>query len=319
MGHILVTGGAGFIGSNLIARLLQNSDHAVTSLDNFEEDYPRKIKERNISRFANFKNYRFIEGDIRNANDLEAIKNVSVIIHLAGKAGVRNSFSNEASYCDNNVEGTRNLLEYAKRNQIKQFVYASSSSVYGLNENMPWAENEALLPISPYAKTKISAEQLGREYSANEGIRFMSLRLFSVYGPAQRPDLVISQFLNSISKQLPISVYGNGTSKRDYTYVDDVVNGIISAIYYDQSWYEEINLGGNEPTELNQVIQFIEALCGQQAIIHRCAEQPGDLPFTHGDLSKAAKLLNYKPRVSLADGLSRFYAWYKEMTAEKSF
>ena len=319
MGHILVTGGAGFIGSNLVERLLQNSDHVVTSLDNFEETYPRKIKEDNIARFANFKNYRFIEGDIRNAADLETIKNVSVIIHLAGKAGVRNSFGNEASYYDNNVAGTKHLLEYAKRNQIKQFVYASSSSVYGLNQNMPWTENEALLPISPYAKTKISAEQLGREYSLNEDLRFISLRLFSVYGPAQRPDLVISQFLNSISKQQPINVYGNGTSKRDYTYVDDVVNGMISAMYYDQSWYEEINLGGNEPTELNQVIQFIETLCGQQAIIHRCAEQPGDLPFTHGDLSKAARLLNYKPRVSLADGLSRFYTWYKEMTAEKSF
>lgn len=310
MRHVLVTGGAGFIGSNLIDRLLQQNDTFVTSLDNFDGVHSRLCKEHNISRFINFNNYRFIEGDICSSNDLEKIKNVSVIIHLAGKAGVRNSFNNEGSYYNSNVIGTENLLEYAKRNHIKQFIYASSSSVYGLNQHMPWNEEEELLPTSPYAKTKMYGEHLGRDYSARFGIRFISLRLFSVYGPSQRTDLVISQFVNRISNQLPIFVYGDGSSKRDYTHVEDIVNGMMAAVDYKQSLYEEINLASNRAIELRNVIGLIEILCRKQAVVHYCPEQAGDLYVTRGDISKAARLLNYKPTVSLKDGLAKYYDWY---------
>jgi UDP-glucuronate 4-epimerase len=311
MKHILVTGGAGFIGSNLIGKLLET--YKVTAIDNFDDFYPREQKESNLKPFLKFENFSFIEGDIRKTEDLEKARNVDVIIHLAAKAGVRPSIKNPILYQDVNVSGTQTLLEFAKAQNIKQFVFASSSSVYGINENVPWTEEEKLLPISPYASTKLSGEMLGHVYSKLYGIRFIALRFFTVYGPAQRPDLAIHKFFKSILKDEPIPVYGDGTTNRDYTYVGDTIKGVIAAIDYDKSNFEIINLGNHKTISLNQLIEAVETVCGKKAIIDRLPEQPGDVPRTFADISKAQALLNYHPSTELSEGLKDFHNWFKQI------
>jgi len=308
--RILITGAAGFIGSNLINSLLQKDDVQVIGLDNFDDFYKREQKEKNMSSFFSNQDFSFIEGDIRNMNDLLALAEIDVIVHLAAKAGVRPSIQNPILYQEVNVSGTQNLLEFARQRNIKQFVFASSSSVYGINENVPWHEEEKLMPISPYASTKLSCEMLGHVYSHLYGIRFLALRFFTVYGPAQRPDLAIHKFFNSISKGQAIPVFGDGSTSRDYTFVEDTIQGIKSAINYDQSDFEIINLGNHQAVTLSELIQSIEKICGKQAIIDRQPEQPGDVPQTYADISKAQKLLNYHPETSLETGLLRFYEWY---------
>ncbi|HEY0057352.1 MAG TPA: GDP-mannose 4,6-dehydratase [Pedobacter sp.] len=310
MKHILVTGGAGFIGSNLVAKLLET--YQVTTIDNFDDFYSREQKESNLKPFLNYENFTFIEGDIRKTEDLEKAKNVDVIIHLAAKAGVRPSIKNPILYQDVNVGGTQTLLEFAKTQNIKQFVFASSSSVYGINENVPWTEEEKLLPISPYASTKLSGEMLGHVYSKLYGIRFIALRFFTVYGPAQRPDLAIHKFFKSILNDEPIPVYGDGTTNRDYTYVGDTVEGVLAAIDYDKTDFEIINLGNHKTISLNELIETVETVCGKKAIIDRLPEQQGDVPRTFADISKAQALLNYHPRTELSEGLREFYKWFKQ-------
>ncbi len=311
MRHILVTGGAGFIGSNLIRTLLLKN-FKVTTIDNFDTFYPRDLKESNIADFRDNKNFNLIEGDIRNADDLESAQNIDVIIHLAAKAGVRPSIKNPILYQDVNVSGTQNLLEYARKKGIKQFIFASSSSVYGVNANVPWHEEEQLLPISPYASTKLSGEMLGHVYSHLYGIRFLALRFFTVYGPGQRPDLAIHKFFKSISQGNPIPVFGDGSTSRDYTFVADTIQGIVSAIDYDKTNFEIINLGNHQTVTLSELITAIETVCGKKAIIDRQPEQPGDVPRTFANISKAQKLLNYSPSTELMEGLSAFYQWFKE-------
>jgi UDP-glucuronate 4-epimerase len=264
-----------------------------------------------MSSFISNQDFSFIEGDVRNMNDLLALSEIDVIVHLAAKAGVRPSIKNPILYQDVNVSGTQNLLELARQRNIKQFVFASSSSVYGINENVPWNEEEKLMPISPYASTKLSCEMLGHVYSHLYGIRFLALRFFTVYGPAQRPDLAIHKFFHSISKGQPIPVFGDGSTSRDYTFVEDTIQGIKSAIDYDQSDFEIINLGNHKTVTLSTLIQSIEKICGKQAIIDRQPEQPGDVPQTYADISKAQKLLNYYPETELKIGLLKFYEWYK--------
>lgn len=308
--RILITGAAGFIGSNLTNSLLQMDNVQVIGLDNFDDFYSREQKEKNISSFISNQNFSFTEGDIRNIDDLLALSEIDVIVHLAAKAGVRPSIKNPILYQEVNVSGTQNLLEFARQRNIKQFVFASSSSVYGINENVPWHEEEKLMPISPYASTKLSCEMLGHVYSHLYGIRFLALRFFTVYGPAQRPDLAIHKFFNSISKGQAIPVFGDGSTSRDYTFVKDTIQGIMSAIDYDQSDFEIINLGNHQTVTLSELIQSIEKICGKKAIIDRQPEQPGDVPQTYADISKAQKLLNYHPETSLETGLLRFYEWY---------
>ena len=308
--RILITGAAGFIGSNLTNSLLQMDNVQVIGLDNFDDFYSREQKEKNISSFISNQNFSFTEGDIRNIDDLLALSEIDVIVHLAAKAGVRPSIKNPILYQEVNVSGTQNLLEFARQRNIKQFVFASSSSVYGINENVPWDEEEKLMPISPYASTKLSCEMLGHVYSHLYGIRFLALRFFTVYGPAQRPDLAIHKFFNSISKGQAIPVFGDGSTSRDYTFVKDTIQGIMSAIDYDQSDFEIINLGNHQTVTLSELIQSIEKICGKKAIIDRQPEQPGDVPQTYADISKAQKLLNYHPETSLETGLLRFYEWY---------
>lgn len=310
--RILVTGAAGFIGSNLSRSLLQSGRYQVIGLDNFDDFYSREQKEKNLAPFISHEDFRFAEADIRNIDQLLALEDINVIVHLAAKAGVRPSIQNPILYQEVNVAGTQNLLEFARQRNIRQFVFASSSSVYGINENVPWNEEEKLIPISPYASTKLSCEMLGHVYSHLYGIRFLALRFFTVYGPAQRPDLAIHKFFNSILKGQPIPVFGDGSTSRDYTFVNDTIRGIEAAINYEQSQFEIINLGNHQTITLSELILAIERICGKKAIIDRQPEQPGDVPQTYADITKAQKLLNYHPSTNLETGLLAFYEWYKE-------
>ncbi len=310
--RILLTGAAGFIGSNLSRSLLQSGRYKVIGLDNFDDFYSREQKEKNLAPFISHEDFRFAEGDIRNTDQLLALGDIDVIVHLAAKAGVRPSIQNPILYQEVNVAGTQNLLEFARQRNIRQFVFASSSSVYGINENVPWNEEEKLMPISPYASTKLSCEMLGHVYSHLYGIRFLALRFFTVYGPAQRPDLAIHKFFNSILKGQPIPVFGDGSTSRDYTFVNDTIRGVEAAINYEQSQFEIINLGNHQTITLSELILAIEQICGKKAIIDRQPEQPGDVPQTYADITKAQKLLNYHPSTTLETGLLAFYEWYKE-------
>lgn len=315
MKRILLTGGAGFIGSSLTQKLLIDSRYHITCIDNFDSFYSRDQKEDNISFFIGHPNYTLIEGDIRNYDDLNQAGHVDIIIHLAAKAGVRPSIQDPFNYHDVNVTGTQNLLEFAKKRNVTQFIQASSSSVYGTNINLPWHEDEKLFPISPYASSKLSDEMLGHVYAHLYGMRFIALRFFTVYGPKQRPDLAIHKFFDNIVNDLPITVFGNGDSFRDYTFIDDIVRGIESAITYDASGYEIINIGCGNPVTLTKLITIIENICGKKAIIDHHSMQPGDVRGTFASINKAQKLLGYQPVTNLEEGLRIFYDWF--MSSEK--
>ena len=309
--HVLVTGGAGFIGSHVVEYLL-SYNHKVTVVDNFDSFYSKEIKQKNISAFLAHPNVRFIELDI--CDDLALNEKLTdhyhAIIHLASKAGVRPSINNPLAYQQVNVSGTQNLLEFAKRKAIVQFVFASSSSVYGINKNVPWKESDGLLnPISPYASTKISGELLGHVYSHLYGIRFIALRFFTVFGPRQRPDLAIHAFSKKMLAKQPIDFFGEGNTKRDYTYIDDIVKGVYAALHYDQTKYEIINLGNHHTVSLSEMLKVIEEVFETNAIINKLPEQPGDVSLTYADISKAQQLLNYYPETPFKSGVEKFKEW----------
>lgn len=312
--HYLVTGGAGFIGSQLVRALLNDKDLRISIIDNFDPFYSRQIKLLNTDGFEKYQQILLLDRDLDDLSSFELRKilpqKVDVIIHLAAKAGVRPSINNPLVYQRTNVLGTQMLLDFAKETGVKQFVFASSSSVYGVNENLPWNEEQKLLPISPYAMTKLSGEMAGHVFSRLYGIRFIALRFFTVYGPSQRPDLAIHKFVKSTFKQEPITMYGDGSTSRDYTYVDDIVHGVLSAINYDQSNFEIINLGNSDAVSLKNLIQNIEEVVGKKAIIDQQPEQPGDVPRTFADIRKAKRLLDYQPTTQLKDGLKNFYDWF---------
>ncbi|MES2430034.1 MAG: NAD-dependent epimerase/dehydratase family protein [Bacteroidota bacterium] len=307
---ILVTGGAGFIGSHLVEKLLDNN-YAVTIIDNFDSFYGKEIKERNIAAFINNPAVTFVELDLLNETALNELEGqYEAIVHLAAKAGVRPSIENPISYQDVNVKGTQNLLEFAKKRNILQFVFASSSSVYGINKNFPWKESDAVLnPISPYASTKISGELLGHVYSHLFGIRFIALRFFTVFGPRQRPDLAIHLFSKKILNDESITVFGNGSTRRDYTYVTDTVQGIFNAIHYTRTSFEVFNLGNHQTVSLSEMISTIEEVLEKKAIIKHLPEQMGDVPITFADISKAQQLLNYIPKTNFKEGIINFKNW----------
>ncbi len=312
--NIVVTGGAGFIGSHLIDRLLVDGHHVI-NIDNFDTFYEERIKRDNIKKHFDYDTYNLYEFDIRDKKALEkAISyETDVIVHLAAKAGVRPSIKDPITYQDVNVTGTHNMLEVAREKEIKQFIFASSSSVYGINQNVPWKEEDAVLqPISPYASTKLSGELIGHVYSHLYNIRFIALRFFTVYGPRQRPDLAIHKFLDLLEKRKSISVYGDGTTLRDYTYINDIITGIVGAIHYNLSKYEIINLGNNKTVKLLELVKEIETISGNTASISYFDEQPGDVSQTWADLNKAGALLDYKPVHSLNEGIRLFYNWYKQ-------
>jgi len=309
--HALVTGGAGFIGSHLVDRLLAEGWY-VTVVDNFDPFYDPAIKRRNVEPHLEHENYTLIEADIR---DLEGLREklsgeYDVIVHLAAKAGVRPSIKDPVGYQEVNVRGTQNLLELAKEWGVKQFVFASSSSVYGVNPNVPWREDGCVLhPVSPYASTKVSGELLGHVYSHLYGIRFVALRFFTVYGPRQRPDLAIYKFARLMLSGEPVPVYGDGGSRRDYTYIYDVVEGVRRAMHYNATPYEVINLGNNQTVGLLEMVRTLEGALGRKARLEFLPFQLGDVPQTWADIHKAEQLLGWRPRTPFAVGVDRFVEW----------
>jgi UDP-glucuronate 4-epimerase len=312
--NVLVTGGAGFIGSHLVDRLLVDG-HAVTVVDNFDPFYPREVKEANLAPHRAHPKYRLVEADIRDLDGMrrELAGGYDVIVHLAARAGVRPSIADPVGYQEVNVRGTQNLLELTREWGVEQFVFASSSSVYGINPNVPWREADHVLqPISPYASTKVSGELLGHVYSHLYGIRFLALRFFTVYGPRQRPDLAIHKFARKLLAGEAIPVFGDGTTRRDYTFVDDIVSGIVGAMRYTGSRYEVVNLGNNRTVSLAEMIRTLEAAFGVEARIERLPEQPGDVPQTWADVEKAAALFGYRPATGFAAGVARFEEWIRE-------
>ena len=312
--RVLVTGGAGFIGSHLVDSLLAEG-HEVTSFDNFDPFYPREVKERNIAVHREHRAWRLVEGDLRDLAGMRAALtgDFECIVHLAAKAGVRPSIEDPVRYYEVNVQGTQNLLEIARERKIPQFVFASSSSVYGVNPRVPWSEADHVLePISPYASTKVSGELMGHVYSHLHGLRFIALRFFTVYGPRQRPDLAIHKFASLMLARRALPVFGDGTTRRDYTYIDDIVYGIRRAIEYRASLYEVINLGNNQTVTLLEMIHGLEAAFGIPAEIQWLPEQPGDVPRTWASVDRARALLGYDPRTPYPEGVRRFARWYRE-------
>lgn len=312
--HYLITGGAGFIGNHLVRALLNDPDLRITVIDNFDPFYPRQIKLINTHGFEKYQQILLLDRnlDTLSSDELQKIlpQKVDVIVHLAAKAGVRPSINDPLAYQQTNILGTQMLLNFAKDSGVKQFVFASSSSVYGVNKNFPWKEDDQLQPISPYAMTKLSGEMAGHVFSNLYGIRFIALRFFTVYGPSQRPDLAIHKFVKSIVTNQAITMYGDGSTSRDYTYVDDIVKGVLSAIDYDRSLFEIINLGNNYAVSLKDLIRDIEEVVGKKAAVEQQPEQPGDVPETFADITKAKQLLNYSPSSQLKDGLKNFYDWF---------
>ena len=309
----LVTGAAGFIGSHLCERLLTES-WVVVGVDNFDDFYDPQIKHFNISDCLKNKNFQLIEADIRdNAAMYQAIKDgVDIIVHLAAKAGVRPSIEKPLLYADVNVNGTTVLLEAAKENKVSKFIFGSSSSVYGNNEKVPFSEDDNVdFPISPYAATKKACELICHTYHHLYGIDITCLRYFTVYGPRQRPDLAIHKFAKLIEQGKPIPVYGDGTMSRDFTYIDDIINGTIAAMQ-KCSGYSIYNLGESQPITVNDLIIEIEKALDKKAIREYMPTQPGDVERTYANITKAAKDLGYNPSTTIQDGLAKFTNWLRE-------
>jgi len=313
---ILVTGGAGFIGSHLVDRLVERGDD-VTVIDNFDPFYAPESKRRNIAPHAGKANFRLYEVDIQDMEKLRSVlkgQDFDVTCHLAAKAGVRPSIKDPIAYQKANVFGTQNLLELARERGVKQFVFASSSSVYGVNPNVPWREEDhVLMPISPYASTKVSGELLGHVYSHLYGIRFLALRLFTVYGPRQRPDLAIHKFTRMMLEGHPIPVFGDGSTRRDYTFVVDTVKGLMAAMDYTATNYEVINMGNSRTVSLNELIETLEGVLGIKAKREPKPLQAGDVPQTWASVEKSLALLGFKPSTHFKDGIRAFAEWYEKV------
>ena len=309
--RILVTGGAGFIGSHLVEKLLA-AGHEVAVLDDFNDFYDPQIKHANIAGFA--KDLTMYHVDLR---DGAAVRNLfhrekfQTVAHLAARAGVRPSIEHPQLYYDTNVSGTLHLLDAACVTRVERFIFASSSSVYGNSKAVPFSEEQHLTQtLSPYAATKIAGEFLCSTYAHLYQMRVVALRYFTVYGPRQRPDLAIHQFTRRIYAGQPIEQFGDGTTRRDYTYIDDVIQGTMAALKYDGPRFDIFNLGESETIQLKDLIAIIENALGKKAKINRISEQPGDMPLTCADISKARKLLGYHPTTRFSDGLPRFIEWF---------
>jgi len=311
--HILVTGGAGFIGSHLTRRLLARGER-VTALDDFNDFYDPALKRENAAAFAGRADWRLVEGDIRDAALVDALferERFDAVVHLAARAGVRPSLREPILYEEVNCIGTLRLLEAARRHGPANFVFASSSSVYGINEKVPFAEDDPVdLPISPYATTKRAGELLCFNYSHLYGLRTSCLRFFTVYGPAQRPEMAIAKFTDLLARGRSIPLYGTGQTRRDYTYIDDIVDGIVAAMELAPA-FEIFNLGGSQTTRLIDLVHWIAGELGVEPAIEMLPEQPGDVPITYADVAKAGRLLGYAPKVPIREGLARYVDWYR--------
>jgi UDP-glucuronate 4-epimerase len=317
MKRVLVTGGAGFIGSPLCQRLLQEG-HEVVCLDNFDAYYDPAIKRRNLeeiraSEGAN--GFQLVEGDIRNKellDDLFRKSSFGLIIHLAARAGVRPSIEQPLLYEEVNVAGTLNLLEACREFEVRNFIFGSSSSVYGKNRKVPFAEDDPLeAMISPYAVTKRAGELFCYTYHHLYGLNISCLRFFTVYGPRQRPEMAIHKFARLIRDGERIPLFGDGTSRRDYTYIDDIIAGIMGAIQ-NLRGYDIFNLGESQTIPLRELISLIEQALGKKAEVEELPEQPGDVPITYAEISKARRLLGYDPRVGIEEGVGRFVQWFRD-------
>jgi UDP-glucuronate 4-epimerase len=309
--RILVTGGAGFIGSHLVEKLLATG-HSVAILDDFNDFYDPQIKRGNIAGVL--KDVAVYQVDLRDngaVRDLFHREKFETVVHLAARAGVRPSIQHPQLYYDTNVNGTLHLLEAARMTGVGRFIFASSSSVYGMAKTIPFSEDLHLTQtISPYAATKIAGEFLCSTYSHLYQMRVVALRYFTVYGPRQRPDLAIHQFTKRIHAGNPIDQFGDGTTRRDYTYIDDIVQGTMAAFEYNGPLFDIFNLGESATIQLKDLISAIENALGQKAKINLLPEQPGDVLLTCADISKARRLLGYKPVTQLNQGLPRFVDWF---------
>ncbi len=313
--HFLVTGGAGFIGSNLCERLLAEGN-SVTAFDDLNPFYEPSLKQRNIREIqAHAKPFTFVQGDLTDRSALDEIfreTKFDQVIHLGARAGVRPSLAEPALYQRVNVEGTTNLLEAARLQGVKKFTIASSSSVYGVNAKIPFSESDPIFSaISPYAASKLACESLGHVYHHVYGLDVAMLRFFTVYGPRQRPDLAIHKFAHLISAGKPIPVFGDGSTARDYTFVTDTVDGIV-ACTRKEIGYEIFNLGESQTVTLSYLIELLEKSLGKKAVINRLPPQPGDVPITFADISKAKRMLGYNPQVKIEEGIPRFVEWFRK-------
>ena len=319
MTAILVTGGAGFIGSHLVRRLLAEGDEVVC-LDNFNDYYDPQIKRCNVAPFLGDKNFHLAEGDIRDIGFLDEVFDkfeFSRVVHLAAMAGVRPSIQNPSLYADVNLVGTTNILEKVREKEIPKLIFGSTSSVYGTNSKVPFSEDDRLEKvISPYSATKLACEGMCRVYHHLYGTGICCLRFFTVYGPSGRPDMAIYKFIDRIYNDREIEMYGDGTSKRDYTYIDDIIQGVDAAT--EKDWhFEIINLGESQTIELRKMIRLIEKALGKKAKIKQMPMQSGDVPITYADISKARRLLDYKPSYPIEKGIEKTVEWYLETIGAK--
>jgi len=312
--RVLVTGGAGFIGSHLCERL-QKEGWEVTCLDNFDDFYPPVLKRENLKALLSSDRFRLIEGDIRDEPFLERIfkeGEFDLVVHLAARAGVRPSIRQPLLYEEVNVRGTLNLLEACRRHGVRKFIFASSSSVYGKNPKVPFAEDDPLTSIiSPYAATKRAGEILCYTYHHLYGLDVFCLRFFTVYGPRQRPEMAIHKFTRLIHEGRAVPVYGDGSSRRDYTYIDDCIDGVMRAIERVRG-YEVVNIGEARTVPLMELVRLIERALGKEAFVEHLPPQPGDVPITYADVTKARKLLGYEPHTPIEEGIRRFVQWFLE-------
>jgi UDP-glucuronate 4-epimerase len=310
--NILVTGGAGFIGSHLVERLLAEG-HRVVGLDNFDDFYDPALKRRNLAQAMKQPGFRLVEGDLRDEEGLGkmfAEEKFDLVAHLAARAGVRPSVENPALYVDVNLRGTVYLLQACKNHAVRRFIFASSSSVYGNSSLVPFSEEDPVnTPISPYAATKKAGELLCHTYHHLYGMDIACLRYFTVYGPRQRPEMAIHHFTRAIHEGKKIFLFGDGSSRRDYTYVDDAVAGTLGAFRREHG-YQVYNIGESQTITLAELIRAIEEQAGKKAVIEHLPEQPGDVKLTFAEISKARERLGYNPQTKIQEGLARFVQWY---------
>jgi UDP-glucuronate 4-epimerase len=315
MKNVLLTGAAGFIGSSLLEHLLQQQ-YTVTGVDNFDRFYSIDVKKKNLEAALAHPGFHFIESDICDPRLYEQLagKQFDMVIHLAAKAGVRPSMIDPNGYNMANVMGTSYLLEFARNNNITRFIFASSSSVYGVNKNLPWSvDDKSLLPISVYASTKLAGEQLCALYHRYFGLKVIALRFFTVFGPRQRPDLAIHKFVKAIDEGGTIPLFGNGQTFRDYTFIDDIVSGIMGAVRYENDEFQIFNLGNTHTVSLTELLSTIEDVMGKKANVTYLPEQMGDVPYTWSNIEKSQELLGYNPQTNIREGISRFVNWYNSV------
>jgi UDP-glucuronate 4-epimerase len=316
MKNILITGGAGFIGSHLVDRLLSEGGFRITVVDSFNDFYDPAIKRANVASHLGRPEFKLVEADVADEQAVGKLfkdSDFECVVHLAARAGVRPSLESPLAYENSNVRGTYALLEAARRGRVPRFVFGSSSSIYGLNAKIPFSEDDPVTQlISPYAATKLAGEAACRVYSHLYGISIVCLRFFTVYGARQRPDLAIHKFASLISQGLPIPIFGDGSTRRDYTYIDDIIAGVVAAMNYGGSGCEIINLGESDTVELRRLVELLEQALGRRAILDHQPPQPGDVPLTYANIEKARRLLGYSPTTRIEDGIPKFVEWFKQ-------